>query len=321
MLTKILCFAILSAAAFLSGIYFEKVNAALGNFNQLLDYFGYQYDFEKYPFEYNIQGIVKQNKITAVDLPINATLHVPSAKYEKVDLPQILRGRVMVALAFGQSLAANEGKSPFYPRKGVYNYYQGNFYQAKDPLLGATGIGGSVWSRFGDRLIAQNKADNIIFVNIAVGNTDILQWSRGGILHEKILQAIIEINQQGLNFTHLFWHQGEKNAGQFSDKQIYHELFQLMLKSMRQAGVQAPIYVDVGTLCNFASKGDPIFRQILKDLWDPSQGIFPGAETDQINIFHRFDGCHFDQEGQNRHADLIFAAWMKNPGEFLHFPL
>jgi hypothetical protein len=67
----------------------------------------------------------------------------------------VLRGRVMVALAMGQSNAANSGESPIRAGRGVYNFHEGKLYIARDPLLGGSnnGGGGSVWTRLGPKLL------------------------------------------------------------------------------------------------------------------------------------------------------------------------
>ena len=63
----------------------------------------------------------------------------------KIPLNSLHAKRVMVALVFGQSNAANFGESPLQAREGVYNFYQGKLYAAHDPLLGADGEGHNIF--------------------------------------------------------------------------------------------------------------------------------------------------------------------------------
>jgi len=76
----------------------------------------------------------------------NSTVSPASVPRHHAEIPfsSVHAKRVMVALVFGQSNAANFGESPHKAREGVYNFYQGKLYAAQDPLLGADGNGGSV---------------------------------------------------------------------------------------------------------------------------------------------------------------------------------
>jgi hypothetical protein len=53
----------------------------------------------------------------------------------EIPLTRLASQRVMVALAFGQSNAANFGENPRCAGAGVFNFYQGKLYAAHDPLL------------------------------------------------------------------------------------------------------------------------------------------------------------------------------------------
>ena len=209
--------------------------------------------------------------------------------------------RMMVALVFGQSNAANSGETRYSPSGGVYNFYRGQLYRAKDPLLGATGRGGSVWTRLGDRLIAAGHYDAVVFVPLAVGNTSIARWTTGGDLHGGVLQAIREVQALGLNFTHLLWHQGESDTGTPAD--AYRSMFLAMLASIRSEGVDAPIYVSVATRCHQLGPNE-VVRQAQQELVDPARNIHGGPDTDSLGERYRYDGCHFSTGGLGRFAEI-----------------
>ena len=82
--------------------------------------------------------------------------------------------RVMVALVFGQSNAANWGQGRRTAGANVQVFYKGRFYRASDPIKGADGEGGSVWTRLGDKLIAAKLYDKVIFVPVARGGSESL---------------------------------------------------------------------------------------------------------------------------------------------------
>ncbi len=214
-------------------------------------------------------------------------------------------GRVMVALAFGQSNAANSGETRYSSRENVYNVYRGKLYRARDPLLGATGRGGSVWTRLGDRLIAAGHYDAVVIIPLAVGNTAIASWTVGGELHAGVLKAVREVQAQGLSVTHLLWHQGESDPNTPAD--AYQSMFKAMLASIRSEGVDAPIYVSVATRCHQQGPNETL-RRAQQSLVDPAQNIYAGPDTDTLGRRYRYDGCHFSTEGLERFAELWLSA-------------
>src|SRR5262249_29184473 len=78
-----------------------------------------------------------------------------TAGREPVPVATATRGRTMVALVFGQSNAGNSGETPGKPQRGVFQYYRGEIFEARDPLLGASGDGGSIWLRLAAKLVAR----------------------------------------------------------------------------------------------------------------------------------------------------------------------
>ena len=217
--------------------------------------------------------------------------------------PPIRQPRIMVALVFGQSNAANFGESRHISGPGVYNLYRGWMYYARDPLRGANGEGGSVWTRLGDKLIAAKLYDAVIFLPAAVGGTEIARWAPDGDLHPLILKAIEDAKRRNLKITHLLWHQGESDAYFHTSKADYQARFLAMLASIRQHGVDAPVFVSVATRCGIYPI-DPVVQQAQQQLVNPAVGIFAGPNTDALDDHYRVAGCHFTNEGLDRFADL-----------------
>jgi hypothetical protein len=218
------------------------------------------------------------------------------------------KNRVMVALVFGQAGAANSGETPHTARRDVYNFYKGKLYRAQDPLLGATGDGGSVWTRLGDKLIERQSYDAVVFVPVAVGGSTIARWQPDGDLHRSILDVIDDVKDHGLTITHMLWHQGESDAISQTSTTAYKSMFLAMLSSIRRQGVDAPILVSIATRCR-KNRGDLEIRQAQKELAaDAPAGIFPGPDTDELGLRFRWDGCHFSDEGLERTAQMWINA-------------
>ncbi|HSF04479.1 MAG TPA: sialate O-acetylesterase [Methylomirabilota bacterium] len=215
--------------------------------------------------------------------------------------------RVMVALVFGQAGAANSGETPHTATREVYNFHRGKLYRAQDPLLGATGDGGSVWTRLGDKLIERQSHDAVVFVPVAVGGSTIARWQPGGDLHQAMLEVIADVKDHGLTITHMLWHQGESDAISQTSTTAYKSMFLSMLSSIRRQGVDAPILVSIATRCR-KNRGDLDIRQAQKELADAQAGIYPGPDTDKLGLGFRWDGCHFSDEGLERTAQMWINA-------------
>jgi hypothetical protein len=236
---------------------------------------------------------------TPSSLASSGSLH----KRRAVPLAHLASQRVMVALAFGQSNAANFGENPRQAGAGVWNFHQSKLYAAHDPLLGAGGDGGSIWTRLGDRLIAATYYDAVVFLTLAVGDAALARWTVNGDLHPRLVEAIRDVQSHGLPITHVLWHQGEKDARLHTSKQAYKQMFMDMVSSLRHHGVTAPIYVSVATRCQKVRAQEEI-RQAQQELVDMNKGIYAGPDTDTLDWRYRYDGCHFSDEGLERCAEL-----------------
>jgi hypothetical protein len=225
--------------------------------------------------------------------------------HQRVEIPltHLRSKRVLTALAFGQSNAANFGENPWTAGEAVFNFYKGKLYAAQDPLLGADGDGGSVWTRLGDRLIATKRYDAVVWLTLGVGGSAIARWTAGGDLHSRLLEALRDVQSHGLPMTCMLWHQGEQDAMLQTSKEAYKKRFTDMVSSIRQHGGAAPIYVAVATRCQKLRAHEEI-RQAQHELVDPGKGLYAGPDTDILDLRYRYDGCHFSDEGLDRYAEL-----------------
>jgi hypothetical protein len=224
-----------------------------------------------------------------------------------------LRGPgTMVVLAFGQSNSANFGRPRYQPDGAVFSFYQGHCYRAEDPMPGAGGSGGSVWTRLGERIIGQSLARTVIFATIGFGGSQIARWSTGGDLHTRLLDTTAALKTAGLAPTHLFWHQGEADGARGTNAATYQNAFLDMLDSLRRHGVNAPIYVAVATYCH--GQGSTELQQAQRGLVNPAAQIYPGPDTDALTTVRlRYDDCHFSEVGLSEHAEAWLRSLRANP--------
>src|SRR5262249_2400134 len=106
-----------------------------------------------------------------------------------------------VFLIAGQSNAGNHGR--FTAQNNVFNFnpFDGQLYQAADPLLGATGSDGSLWCPLGDRLVAAGFASSIVLCPIAVGGAGVFGWGPSGQYNHRLVYALGRLGQTSLRTT------------------------------------------------------------------------------------------------------------------------
>jgi hypothetical protein len=213
----------------------------------------------------------------------------------------------MVALVFGQSNAGNGGESAGPAHPGVFEFYRGNLVEARDPLLGATGDGGSIWLRLAGKAVASGAYDRVILVPYAFGPSTVARFAPGGSLNAGLLATIADARAHGLSFTHLLWEQGEADAMAHTPGPAYREKFNAMLASIRREGVAAPIFVARATRCAKFRPSEEI-GDAQAALADPGAGVLAGPDLDTLGFGDRYDGCHFSTEGLDRAADLWLRA-------------
>jgi len=232
----------------------------------------------------------------------------PTSQRVKVEVSDLASKRVMVALIFGQSNSANFGESPRQAGPNVYNLAHRVLYVAQDPLLGAAGDGGSVWTRLGDEIIGAKLYDAVVFIPIGVDNTHLARWTPGGDLHPRILDAIDDAQAAGLRITHLLWHQGESDNALRTTRMQYRAMLLDMITSIRAHGVTAPMYVSIASRCGDAAPNADI-QAAQRDVISLTDGIYPGPDTDSLGpAFRQPDRCHFSDQGLEQFAALWLEA-------------
>jgi hypothetical protein len=222
-----------------------------------------------------------------------------------------------VFLVLGEANAANHGERCYLPQRDVFNldFRDMRCHRAQDPLAGASGCGGSIWSRLGDGLIETGAFRRVLFVPLACGDTSIRDWAPEGTMHRRTALALSrlrkELDVSVLPFSAVLWQQGETEANRTQmSARAYKMHFHDIVADLRANGVFAPVFAACATFCE---AGDPcqnraVIRQALLELPNPEGGIFAGPDTDAIGVQGRFDGCHFSAQGLEQCAELWCRA-------------
>lgn len=229
---------------------------------------------------------------------------------QAVDKPDVTN-RTMVAFVFGQSNAANHGGERHTSTSGrVYNHFDGRYYVAADPLLGASGYFGSVWTRLADRLIHAELHDRVILLAAGVGGSSVREWQPGGRLHGMLRHRLEQARLEGLVVTHFLWHQGE--ADRDHNPAEYAKALRRVIEVAHSYFPEARFFVAQASLCD----GKPSSPQILHAQRSMTEqtGVFLGPDTDAIGSADRYDDCHFSGRGLEQHANGWLRA-LQNPAK------
>jgi hypothetical protein len=216
-------------------------------------------------------------------------------------------GDPWVLLIIGQSNGGNHGQTSSTARRAVFNFnlFDGLCYRACDPLLGATGDGGSPWCILGDALMVADFAQSILLCPLSVGGSTVAEWAPGGTYQHRMRYGIAGLRQIGFEPSCVFWHQGEADALYGTSADEYTSAFRGLVRSLRDLDIRAPIFV--ATASYFAmpegyASNQTIIRHAQQSLINPHQGILAGPDTDLIR--DRFDGCHMGCAGLLEHARM-----------------
>ena len=212
-------------------------------------------------------------------------------------------------LILGQSNAANHG--PVRANGGPHCrvFHQGSFLPAVDPLPGASGGGGSVWTRFAPKLIARQGVDEVILVNLSHGGTAMADWAPGGKHHTRVPAVLDAAKAAGIEFTHVVWHQGERDTLMMTGEAAYRAALDGLIGFLRDRGIDAPVFVCRASY--HLGRTSSAVRQAQQGIVDQDRNIFAGPDTDALGAELRHDDFHLDARGQDLFADMLvdsFAA-------------
>lgn len=224
--------------------------------------------------------------------------------------------KTIVFLAFGQSNAADYGMGTYTCKNEVYNYYKGDLYKAKEPLLGPDGSGCSVWSRVGDMLIDSGLYKRVIIIPCAIGQTSIQCWTEGKC-REKLDQTLDYLAKDSITPTHIFWDQGETDNVDKTTREQYKTRLKELVNVFRARHIDAPFYVSISSY--FPYNNDHPFginasiRQAQLDVIQETKNTRQGPDTDSLNLaYYRMDAVHFTEKGLDR---LAWEWFKKIKGE------
>lgn len=203
----------------------------------------------------------------------------------------------------GQSNAANSASKQYVPHGDVYVFHKGKCYEARDPLLGASGIGGTPWFKLADRLIDNGKYDRVIVVGTAISGTTIIEWLFGTPLFTYLWTEINGLRTNNMTIDAVLFMQGEADAALGTDAYTYYLRLATFAGGVRDyIGYTGPLYVSLTTYCLGITSADVRSGQAVTA--QQVNTVYIGPDTDTLVTGYRHDNCHFNSKGTDALADM-----------------
>lgn len=221
-----------------------------------------------------------------------------------LDCRQLAEQRPLVLLALGQSNAGNHGQAAAPARPAIAMSVDGQCVRARDPLPGATGRGGSIWSRLPAALAQAGLERPVVLSVLAVDATLIDDWVRPhGPLPAALESASRDLERAGLHADFVLWQQGEADARAATPAPDYAQALLALAATLRRHGVDAPVLVARSTVCRAAPAATLHRAQDHAAAQDSGLRIGPDTDT-ALGRDERIDGCHFSAPGLDAAARL-----------------
>lgn len=211
--------------------------------------------------------------------------------------------RTVVIVILGQSNAANSAEERHQSR--AINWFDGRCYLASDPMLGASGDGGSVWPLVASSLLERH--DQVILVPLAIAGSPIVRWSSGGDLAARMQRALDQLGNQGYRPTHVLWHQGESDAGR-TGRIVYAAALADVILMVKARAPAAGFWIAKASRCA-KTQADLGIQEAQRTFLSQDRRIYAGPDADAMfeKGDRQADACHFAAAGQRRLA----AEWVK----------
>jgi hypothetical protein len=215
----------------------------------------------------------------------------------------------IVLVTGGQSNAGNAFADPLVPPpdSGAYMMLNGRCYPVRDPVLGATGDKGSLWTGLGPALAATSGRP-VIFINGAVGGSQLGDWvdARSGYLRH-LAGEVAAARRAGVVPARVIWIQGETDAAVQLDPALYVGQMQALMAAFDATGAlpaDVPWIVFRSTRCKARANNGPAIDAAVTAWAAATPRVVLGPDASALGNAERWDDCHFNGRGR----DALVAA-------------
>lgn len=296
----------------------EEVIAANRN---LAPSFGYRLEPDG-SFTDPVSGItIRQGYVAAAPDYIIPPLPAPEGPRPQTIKPRSWDHGTLKLFVWGQSIAANTGYGFYAARNAdkTFVYSDGNYYPCIDPIVGAEGSRGSLWSRLADSILGRpinnSPVSQVVIGCCAQGSTSINDWAPGGSEAPRLVRCLSDYLANVGQPTHLAYSQGEADVNVLSTEQ-WLDRWQKMVESVRKLGCTSKIWTSVETVCNVRTAADPFDEHVIRK--KPNSYVHSEIGRQSIRAAQRMAGTFSPDARQGPNLDLI--DWrLRACGDGCHF--
>jgi hypothetical protein len=218
-----------------------------------------------------------------------------------------------VFITAGQSNSANYGRPRQSAKDDRVVYFNGTgFIQAKDPIPGGCGNGGSIWPLLGDQIV-KSQGIPVCFRSASQMWTEVKSWLPGVkhkryFLYKNLVKCTGDFGKGGVRAV--LWHQGESDTLVKTSAEKYCERLKTVIDSLnKDLGYKVPWFVAQASF-HTGSK-EPAQLEVVNGqqlLWKKKIAYKGPVTDDLLGKKYRSDGVHFNQLGLTTHAERWFKA-------------
>jgi Carbohydrate esterase, sialic acid-specific acetylesterase len=210
-----------------------------------------------------------------------------------------------VILAIGQSNAAND--LPSFGEQSAsdaaVNFFDGKCYAIEDPVLGATGNRGSLWSQFAQELSASLHGLPVVMITSAIDGSTVRQWLMPPAVYVARAERQLSMaKEMGLKPIIVIWFQGEADAVEGTSQSQYEQDLRDLISRLRGRGAGAgqSWLIFQASRCTTKPSGSEEIRLAQASVARTVENVYVVMNTDQLGSRFRYDDCHFNDNGKAR---------------------
>jgi len=207
----------------------------------------------------------------------------------------------LVFLSMGQAGSANYISSygERDERRSAYQFFNGECFLIEDPMLGATGVGGSLWSSLAQD-ISESTGRAVVFIASGAGGSSLTDWIRDdSVYFERTKHQIDLAKELGYRVKLAFWYNGAREAELGTTANEYVERFNQLIEkfdSLFNDGASNHWVVFQTSKCWSDGSARVLKGQALAAT--TNERVFLGPNTDAYSDRYRYDGCHLNDNAK-----------------------
>lgn len=228
-----------------------------------------------------------------------------------------------VIAALGQSNAGNH-LGPKVARDAslpVFAFFRDRCVHLEDPLPGATGEGGSLWTDIAHRL-SRERGRPVVVIAGAAGGSSVRDWQNDYAgMTTRALRSLKGAVRAGLAPQVIVWIHGETDSEARMPEATYAALLESVVNNVN-AGIAtegwasgkmaAPAWIITQTSrCWGPETRSEDVRAAQRAVAAKMPNAHLGPDTDALDEAFRHDGCHFSEKGRVRIAGELATQILK----------